>query len=176
MDDEKSYSLPLDPRKREHRAVGLGLHNEEWDALFEDEPGPMAPAHRRGPMIRDQQRELTELDYKTAVRLAREAACPSRHNTPRKIDLLRRVRVSRVVGTDWMKGMVCGTMGGEYAVGVGRRGMVGCGVGSRHDEDHAKEHHKSAHLENISTVTTATSTFDDETSREGGIIHGEVKA
>jgi len=124
--------------------------------LFEDEPGPVAPLqHCRGPMLRDRQHELTELDYTTAVRLVREAACPSRHNTPRKIDLLRRVRVPRVVGTDWMRCMICGTMGEKYAVGVDRGGMVGCGGGEKH-------------FENISTVTTA--------AREGRIIKGEIKA
>jgi len=158
---DRSDPIPLDPRKREHRAIGLGLHSEEWDALFKDESEPMAPVHRRrGQVRKEQQRQLPEVDYTTAVRLAREAACPSRHNTPRKIDLLRRVRVPRVVGTEWMKVMVCGDIDGQHSMGVGRRDVVG---------ENEKYGYLPAHLENVSTVTTAASTFEEETPREGGV-------
>lgn len=95
----------LDSRRKQGRALGIELHDQEWDALFADDPGVNRTGGRgekndsennrhsrskkRGPNM--------EVGYADVLAKAKEAAKPSKHASPRKVDRKNDIFRSRSV-------------------------------------------------------------------------------
>jgi len=81
----------LDNRRRTGKALGIELGDKEWDALFTEEKGKRSNSYRGDKNDSEHSRRNSkkpdrEVEYADVLAKAKEAADPSRHATPRKID------------------------------------------------------------------------------------------
>lgn len=110
----------MDARRRQGRALGLELHDQEWDALFHREgmakkkaqsgrhTSPSKQRHSRSNRLspetkqnqastRPSKKELDmDVGYAEVLAKAREAAKPSRHASPRKTPADRKAEIFRL--------------------------------------------------------------------------------
>lgn len=116
-------------RRRQGRALGLELHDQEWDALFDREVSPHNNDHSSNNNNNHKEENedkcnskmVPDMDvgYADVLAKAKEAAKPARHATPRKsaidkkADIFRSKSVpnpsfaSRLLGTDVVVKALC---------------------------------------------------------------------
>lgn len=81
----------LDNRRRTGKALGIELGDKEWDALFAEEKGKRSNSYRGDASNSEYSKRCSkkpdrEVEYADALAKAKEAANPSRHASPRKVD------------------------------------------------------------------------------------------
>jgi len=80
----------LEKRRRRGKALGLELGDQEWDALFTEDKGRSDNTYRGDKANYDNSRRSKkpdrEVGYADVLAKTKDAANPSRHTSPRKVD------------------------------------------------------------------------------------------